>query len=89
MPVFRKHDEVYMKIEDVIVGAGTLRKVSASDLLHGSPRGDSWFGIMIDDGFGEDRKLLFPLRDALTLQYAFDIEVCGLWREENCTGQRE
>ena len=79
MAVFKKHDEVYLKIEDVIVGVGTLRKVSPSDLLHGSSLGDSRFGIMIDEVFDEDAKLLFPLGDALTLHGAFQMEVCVLW----------
>ena len=64
MGIFRKHDEVYLSLKEV-VGSGTLRKVFPSDFIYGTPLAGR-IGVMIDDVFNDGAELPFLLEVLLS-----------------------
>ena len=78
--IFRKQDNVLLSIGKVIVGSGTLRKVSPLDCINGDVLGSLRVGVMVDDVFDEDAVLPFPVGDTLLLKDALERDVCILWR---------
>src|SRR5450759_4714874 len=77
--MFRKHNEVYLLVKEFWVGAGTLRKVSSDDFVHGTPLGDLRIGVMIDEVFDGDALLPFPVAGSSTLADAKSNEVCVIF----------